>query len=86
MAIQRNDTSKDKGFSANINIILTGSKNMSIEEQAAAMTVDGIRILITDVNDPNNILLDSTAHSKEFTTRSVGYGLQQSGLQFKKEN
>lgn len=84
MSIKRGDTVSDKGFSASINLVLTGSKKMSHQEQTAAMPIQSVRILITDADDPNNVLLDSIAPAKEFTTQSVGYGLQQSGLQFKR--
>ncbi len=75
----------DKGFSVNCNVILSGSKRMTPEEQEDGMMVDAVRLLIVDVDDPNNILVDEVLPAKEFKTKSVGYGLQVRGLHFSKE-
>jgi hypothetical protein len=74
MAIQRGKAASSS-FTVGLNVIMTGSKNMTSEEQDAAMTVSAVRVLIVDANDPENVLVDETAPAKEFSTGSVGYGL-----------
>jgi hypothetical protein len=75
MAIQRTGSKQVSHFSVGLNIVLTGSKNMSPQEQEQAMAVDQVHVLIVDDADPENILVDAVAPAKEFSTGSVGYGL-----------
>lgn len=71
-------------FSIGVNVILTGSKKLSQEQQEELMTVEKVRVLICDANDPENVLLDEIAPAREFSTGSVGYGLNVRDIQFKK--
>jgi hypothetical protein len=61
-------------FSVGINIILTGSKKLSPEQQEKLLTVDKVRVLIVDAEAP----------AREFSTGSVGYGLNIRQAEFKK--
>ena len=81
MAIQRNGNVGKAGFTVGLNVILEGSKKMSPEEQDAAITVPEVRILITSA-DGTLTLIDEVVPAKEFSTGSVGYGLQAKSLQF----
>ncbi len=71
-------------FSVGINIILTGSKKLSAEQQEKLLTVDKVRVLIVDADDPENVLVDAEAPAREFSTGSVGYGLNIRQAEFKK--
>ncbi len=71
-------------FSVGVNIILIGSKKMSAAEQEKILTVDKVRVLIVDANDPENVLVDDIAPAREFSTGSVGYGLNVRNAEFKK--
>jgi hypothetical protein len=71
-------------FSVGINIILTGSKKLSPEQQEKLLTVDKVRVLIVDAGDPENVLVDAEALAREFSTGSVGYGLNIRQAEFKK--
>jgi hypothetical protein len=73
-------------FSVGVNVVLVGSKKLSSEEQEALLAVDRVRILIADANDPENILVDTEVPAREFSTGSVGYGLNLRGAQFKKQS
>jgi hypothetical protein len=82
--IQRNSEPNEATFSVGLNIILTGSKKMTPEEQERLITVPKVRILIVDADGPENVLVDTVLPAKEFSTGSVGYGLQERGLKFRK--
>ena len=71
-------------FSVGLNVVLSGSKTMTAEQQEAAMPVAKVRVLIVDASNPKNVLLDTTAEAREFGTGSVGYGVQEKGLTFPK--
>lgn len=71
-------------FSVGVNVILVGSKKMTAAQQEKALSVDKVRILIVDVDDPENILVDEEAPAREFSTGSVGYGLNVRNATFKK--
>ena len=71
-------------FSVGVNIILVGSKKMSTAEQEKALAVDKVRILIVDASDSENILVDEEVPAREFSTGSVGYGLNIRSAEFKK--
>ena len=71
-------------FSVGVNIILTGSKKLSPEQQEKLLTVDKVRVLIVDAGDPENVLVDAAASAREFSTGSVGYGLNIREAEFKK--
>ncbi len=71
-------------FSVGVNVILNGSKKMSPEQQEALISVDKVRVLIVDAEDPENVLVDAEAPAREFSTGSVGYGLNLRDAQFKK--
>ena len=62
-------------FSVGLNIVLTGSKKMTPQEQEDLLTVPQVRVLITDASDPDNVLVDETVQAREFSTSSVGYSL-----------
>ena len=82
MAIKRDTAITEAVFSVTMNIVLTGSKRMTPEQQEALMDVDAVRVLICDAGDNDNVLLDTIADAREFSTGSVGYGLSQRGLKF----
>ena len=46
--------------------------------------MDKVRVLIVDANDPENVLVDAEVPAREFSTGSVGYGLNLREAQFKK--
>ncbi|MBN1875688.1 MAG: hypothetical protein JXA33_15795 [Anaerolineae bacterium] len=71
-------------FTVGVNIILTGSKKLNAEQQEALMTVNKVRVLIVDADDPENILVDEEALAREFSTGSVGYGLNIRSATFRK--
>jgi hypothetical protein len=71
-------------FSVGLNVILVGSKKLTPEEQEALLSVERVRVLITDADDPDNVLVDAEASAREFSTGSIGYGLNLRGVQFKK--
>jgi acetamidase/formamidase len=73
-------------FTVGVNVVLVGSKKLSSEEQEALLSVEKVRILIADVNDPENVLVDAEVPAREFSTGSVGYGLNLRGVHFKKQN
>ncbi len=77
MAIVRNakSASGEARFSVGVNIVLTGSKKLTQAEQDRLLSVNSVNILIVDASDPDNVLVDATAEAKEFSTGSVGYGL-----------
>ena len=85
MAIVRKDEGAGKAsFSVGLNIILTGSKKLSPQQQERLLTVGKVRVLIVDASDPENVLVDAEALAREFSTGSVGYGLSIRETQFKK--
>ena len=75
MPIKRDQTPTKARFTVGLNVVLTGSKQMSEPEQDRLMTVEKVRVLIVDASDETNVLLDETAQAKLFSTGSVGYGL-----------
>jgi hypothetical protein len=83
--IRKEETTVAKArFSVGINIILTGSKKLSPEQQEKLLAVDKVRVLIVDAGDPENVLVDAEAPAREFSTGSVGYGLNIREAEFKK--
>ncbi len=74
MPINRDKTPAKAKFTVGLNVVLTGSKNMTEAEQDRLMTVEKVRVLIVDATDETNILLDEKAEAKLFSTGSVGYG------------
>ena len=89
MAIQRGGNNKKQEtkkamFSVGLNVILTGSKEMSHDQQDALMAVENVRVLIVAADDPKNVLFDGKAAAREFSTGSVGYSVQEKGLSFSK--
>jgi len=79
--IQRNGNVGKVGFTVGLNIVLEGSKSMTHEQQDALMQVAEIRVLITSA-DGKQVLVDEVVPAKEFSTGSVGYGLQVKNCQF----
>lgn len=71
-------------FSVGVNVVLVGSKKMSSAEQERALAVDKVRVLIVAADDPENILVDEAVPAREFSTGSVGYGLNVRNAEFKK--
>ncbi len=83
--IRQSDTAETQArFSVGLNIILTGSKKMSPEQQESLMEVSKVKVLIVDAEDPDNVLVDAEAPAREFSTGSVGYGLNMRNAQFSK--
>ena len=83
--IRKEETAAAKArFSVGVNIILTGSKKLPPEQQEKLLTVSKVRVLIVDADDPGNVLVDTTALAREFSTGSVGYGLNIREAEFKK--
>lgn len=85
MAIKRVQEVTEALYSVNVNVVLTGSKKMTPEQQDALMTVGKVRVLIVDASDDSNVLLDAEAEAREFSTGSVGYGVQERECRFAKE-
>jgi hypothetical protein len=76
MTIIRSGNKPQKArFSVGLNIILTGSKKMSPQEQEELLQISSVRVLIVDSENPATVLVDEIAPAKEFSTGSVGYGL-----------
>jgi hypothetical protein len=71
-------------FSVGVNIVLIGSKKMTAAEQDKALSVSKVRILVVDVEDSENVLVDEEVPAREFSTGSVGYGLNIRSTEFKK--
>jgi len=71
-------------FSVGVNIVLVGSKKMSSAEQEKALAVDKVRVLVVAVDDPENVLVDEEVPAREFSTGSVGYGLNIRSAEFRK--
>ena len=71
-------------FSVGVNVILVGSKKMTAAEQEKALAVDKVRILIVDADDSENVLVDEEVPAREFSTGSVGYGLNLRNAEFTK--
>lgn len=86
MAIIRNTQEQEvkSAFSVGLNVVLIGSKKMTAEEQDKAVKVAKVRVLIVDDSDPKNILVDETVDAREFSTGSVGYGLNIRSAEFSK--
>ena len=85
MAIVRKDEGAgEASFSVGLNVILTGSKKLSPQQQEKLLTVGKVRVLIVDASDAENVLVDTEAPAREFSTGSVGYGLSIRETQFKK--
>ena len=86
MAIIRNTkpNSAKIQFFVGLNIILVDSKKMTAAEQEKALAVDKVRVLIVDADDPKNVLVDETTPAREFSTGSVGYGLNIRSATFEK--
>jgi len=83
--IRNTDTGPTKPqFSVGMNVVLIGSKKMSSAEQERALIVDKVRVLIVDANDPENVLVDEAVPAREFSTGSVGYGLNVRKAEFTK--
>jgi hypothetical protein len=83
--IRNTETGPTKAqFSVGVNVVLVGSKTMSSAEQEKALAVDKVRILIVDAADPENVLVDEQVPAREFSTGSVGYGLNIRSATFEK--
>jgi hypothetical protein len=84
MAIQRTGDKKDDTpkFQVGLNIILQKSKEMTPDEQEAAITADAVRVRITDANDKDYFLVDVILPATEFSTGSVGYKYHVKDLSF----
>ncbi len=83
--IRKEETAVAKArFSVGVNVVLTGSKKLSPEQQEKLLSVNKVRILIVDAADPENVLVDAEAPAHEFSTGSVGYGLNIREAEFKK--
>ena len=85
MPINRDKTPSKAAFTVGLNVVLTGSKNLTEAEQDRLMTVDKVRVLIVDATDETNVLLDDIAEAKLFSTGSVGYGLNARNAVFSRE-
>jgi len=91
MAINRTNKPTEARFSISCNIVLTGSKKLTHEEQEALLTVNKIHILITDAEDENNILVAETADSCQFEPdkngkANVGYKLHTRDVRFSNDD
>ena len=75
MAIKRTVVDPTALFSIGLNVILTGSKKMTPDQQEELMSVGSVRVLIVDAEDEDNVLIDEVVEAREFSTGSVGYGL-----------
>ena len=81
--IRKEETQKPQAeFTVGVNVVLVGSKKLSPEEQEVLLGVERVRILIADANNPENVLVDTEVPAREFSTGSVGYGLNLRGAQF----
>ena len=81
--IRKDGNSSQAQFTVTLNVILTGSKKLSPQQQEQLLTVGQVRVLIVDASDPENVLVDEMAPAREFSTGSVGYGLSLRDVQFK---
>jgi hypothetical protein len=87
MPIIRKDTEaavSKASFTVGVNIVLTGSKKLTPEQQEKLLSVPAVRVLVVDAQDPENVLVDTEVPAREFSTGSVGYGLSLRDVEFKK--
>ena len=80
MAIQRGNKSNGNSvFTVGLNITLNGSKMMSeAEQEAALVAVAGEEAEVTvTIESAKGILVKTTLPAKQFSTGSVGWGLQE---------
>jgi hypothetical protein len=80
--IQRNAVSNDEAYSVGLNIILWGSKKRTVAENEQIISTGAVRVLIVDAADEARVLLDETAEAKQFSTGSVGFGLNTRNISF----
>jgi hypothetical protein len=81
MAIQRGASGKSSGpvFTVGLNIVLNGSKEMSEAAQEAVLTdaaSDTQRIEVI-IRSSKGVLVETVLDPKQFSTGSVGWGLQE---------
>lgn len=81
MAIQRNASSRssDPVFTIGLNIVLNGSKEMSEEQQEAALAAvaGGTQKIGVIIRSTKGVLVETSLDPKQFSTGSVGWGLQE---------
>lgn len=72
-------------FSAQVNLVMTGSKKLETREEKTAAFADQpqqVRIRIVDAEDETKVLIDEIVEPSEFSTGSIGYTLRETGVSF----
>jgi hypothetical protein len=80
MAIQRSASGSNVlVFTVGLNIVLNGSKEMSAQQQDASLIAaagEDTEITVI-IRSPRGVLVETTLPAKQFSTGSVGWGLQE---------
>lgn len=78
----KNAAPTEERYSIGLNVILAGSKKMTEPEIEALLSTGEVRVVISDAADEERVLVDEVVAAKQFSTGSVGFGLNKPGLQF----
>lgn len=76
------ELTEEVAFTVGLNITVKGSKKMLGPEIDALVMPDKVRVQVTS-EDGTQILLNTIASAKSFSTGSVGYGVNMQNLQFR---
>jgi hypothetical protein len=83
VAFERGKGVAEAQFSVGINIVLSGSKDMTDDQINALLPATGrVRITIGAEDDPGLLLVDEVVELREFSSGNVGYGLHSKGNEF----
>ena len=73
---------KTEEYVIGLSVVLSGSKKLTDEQKEALLSTDAVRLVITDANDEGRVLATERLGAKEFSTGSVGFGLNVRGIRF----
>jgi hypothetical protein len=84
VAFERGKGVAEAQFSVGINIVLSGSKNMSEETINELLPTEKVHITIRGLNDAGDglTLVDEVVDVREFSSGNVGFGLHSKGHRF----
>lgn len=82
MAFERGKGPIEAKFSIGLNVVLSGSKNMTDEQINEALPTSAVRVTIVSRGNPGLVLVDEVVAVREFTSGNVGFGLHTRGLEF----
>lgn len=69
-------------YSVGLNIVLTGSKNLSQSDIEKLLSTGSVKVVIVDAENENRVLVDEVVEAKQFSTGSVRFGLNTKGAKF----